>query len=202
MGLRMTHKLVDKVINPSNINRMSVKLAVSIFHETTFTALRYFAEHEDKPWKETAQFIEFIHILWSIVNVKSQDIGIRKRDPNCLPISSPSDERLDLLRKYEHRFAVSRAASGKDKLTNETLSALILMCQTLRHIVPRLLDKGFSFVLLGHLQSDPLEHRFGEYRRQSGCNYFLGVKQVLETERKIKVDIIAFVCYQYLLFVL
>lgn len=189
MGLRMAHKLSERVLHPSNINRTSVKLASSVFHETTFTALKYHASDDDekKHWSESATFIEMIHTLWSIINVKSQDIGMRKRDPNHLPISSPTDARLVLLHHYEKWFAASRFSSGKNKLTNETLSALVLMCQTLRHIVPKLLEKGFGFVLLGHLQSDPLEHRFGQYRQRSGSNYFLGIKQILETERKIKV---------------
>ena len=43
--------------------------------------------------------------------------------------------------------------------------------------------QGFRFVLLGHLQSDQLEHRFGSYRQMSGSDYFISVKQVLESEK-------------------
>lgn len=84
------------------------------------------------------------------------------------------------------------------QLTNETFTALILMCQTLPAIAAHLIKSGYSFVLLGHLQSDKLEQRFGRYRQMLGANYFLGVKQVIESERKIKVInvmlIIAILC--------
>ncbi len=46
---------------------------------------------------------------------------------------------------------------------------------------------GFEYVLLGKFQSDPLEERFGLYRRMSGCNYNVSVNQVLESEKKLKI---------------
>ena len=60
------------------------------------------------------------------------------------------------------------------------------MCDTLRLLTEFLLKIGFKFVLLGHAQSDILEHRFGSYRQMSGSNYFISVKQLLENEKKIK----------------
>lgn len=41
--------------------------------------------------------------------------------------------------------------------------------------------------LSGHFQSDPLEQRFGWYRQLSGANFFISIKQVLESERRIRV---------------
>ncbi len=41
-------------------------------------------------------------------------------------------------------------------------------------------------VLLGCIQSDNIESRFGWYRQLSGGNYFISVKQILDSERKIK----------------
>jgi hypothetical protein len=50
-----------------------------------------------------------------------------------------------------------------------------------------LFDKvQFKYVLLGYISSDPLESRFGWYRQLSGGNYFLSVRQLLQSERKIK----------------
>ena len=190
MALRMAHKLNEKVLNPSVTNRTSAKLAAAIFHESTYSALEYFSDSDEdkKKWGDTAAFLKTIHDLWAIINVKTKSIGYRRRDEKRLPISSISDERLNLLQNFEDLFKASARQSGKEKLSSETLQALILMCQTLRHIVPHLLQAGFQYVLLGHLQSDPLEHRFGEYRQRSGSNYFLAVKQVLESERKMKVS--------------
>ncbi|KAG1677763.1 Neogenin [Nymphon striatum] len=60
------------------------------------------------------------------------------------------------------------------------------MCVTLPAIAQYLLDLGFQYVLLGQLQSDVIESRFGRYRQMSGANYFVSVKQILEAELKIK----------------
>ena len=61
------------------------------------------------------------------------------------------------------------------------------VCDSLCCIAEYLLNKGFHYVLLGHCQSDQLEHRFGRYRQTSGANYFVSFKQLLESEHKIKV---------------
>jgi len=44
----------------------------------------------------------------------------------------------------------------------------------------------FAYVLLGHLQSDAIESRFGWLRQLSGANYFISVKQVIDSDRKIR----------------
>ena len=41
-------------------------------------------------------------------------------------------------------------------------------------------------MLLGQMQSDPLEHRFGSYRRMAGSNYFISVRQIIEAEKCIR----------------
>ena len=46
-------------------------------------------------------------------------------------------------------------------------------------------EKGFEYVLLGLITSDPIEKRFGWYRQLGGANYYLSVRQFLESEKKI-----------------
>ena len=46
-------------------------------------------------------------------------------------------------------------------------------------------EKGFNYVLLGLITSDPIERRFGWYRQLGGANYYLSVRQFLESEKKI-----------------
>lgn len=43
------------------------------------------------------------------------------------------------------------------------------------------------FVLLGKFQSDALEKRFSWYRQMSGANYYISVRQLLESEKRIRV---------------
>lgn len=50
-----------------------------------------------------------------------------------------------------------------------------------------LLDhRGFSYILLGHLQSDAIERRFGWLRQLSSADYYISVRQVTESDRKIR----------------
>ena len=44
-----------------------------------------------------------------------------------------------------------------------------------------------SYVLLGKFQTDNLESRFENYRQLSGSNYLVSMKEVLQSEKKLKV---------------
>ena len=55
--------------------------------------------------------------------------------------------------------------------------------------------RGFDVVPLGHLQSDPIESRFGWLRQMSGANYYVSTKQVMDNDRKIRaVSLLKFSC--------
>ena len=62
----------------------------------------------------------------------------------------------------------------------QTLSALIGLCQYLLN------GCGFNYILLGLCQSDNIESRFGWYRQLSGGNYYISMKQLIDSERKIR----------------
>jgi hypothetical protein len=77
---------------------------------------------------------------------------------------------------------------GKTGLSRETFSAIRQTTVALRELALYLLDaKGLSFVLLGRINSDIIERRFGRYRQLAGANYFLSVRQFLEAEKKIRI---------------
>ena len=60
-------------------------------------------------------------------------------------------------------------------------------CLSLADCASYLMDKlGFLYVLLRHLQSDTIESRFDWLRQLSGANYFISVKQVLDSDKKIR----------------
>jgi hypothetical protein len=46
---------------------------------------------------------------------------------------------------------------------------------------------GSNNVVLGRLHSDAIESRFDWLRQLSGSNYFISMKQVLDSDRKIRV---------------
>ena len=50
-----------------------------------------------------------------------------------------------------------------------------------------LIEKDLDYVLTGNLQSDPIERRFGRYRRSAETNYFISVRQILEAEKCIRI---------------
>ena len=77
--------------------------------------------------------------------------------------------------------------SKKPGLTRETFLALRHTCLALADCCSHLLDRlGFNYVLLGSLQSDAIESRFGWLRQLSGANYYISTRQVLEGDKKIR----------------
>ena len=187
-AIKFAHRLNETALHPSNIQRSSVKHASAIFCESTCDALKYFIEkHDRNNWKGTFTFVQLITTLFKIINVKTSNIGEKKRDDYRKPITNTDSQALTQLSQFE-AFFEKWALSRKPGLSSPTFIASKLMCSSLRQIAVYLIEKhNFKFVLLGHMQSDPLERRFGQYRQLSGANYFISVKQVLENERKIKI---------------
>ena len=74
----------------------------------------------------------------------------------------------------------------KPRLTTETFTACIQSMTAISELAKHLLERhGFHYVLTGKLMSDPLEGRFGWYRQTNGGNFFVSVKQLLQSEKKI-----------------
>ena len=94
MPLRIAHRLTETVLNPKSIEKVNVKLALAIFHESTVHALKHYG------FNETAAFLELILKLWSILNVSNPELGKRKRNVICDPVTSPSDWKLEFLLNF------------------------------------------------------------------------------------------------------
>ena len=66
-NLRKAHKLTYRTLHPGN-NKQSVQLALNIFHETTFTAIKsYFPEE-----LLASECLKLINMWWIISNSKSK----------------------------------------------------------------------------------------------------------------------------------
>jgi hypothetical protein len=75
------------------------------------------------------------------------------------------------------------------KLTKETHSALLQTTSGLLRMAECCLEKkGFNYFLCGKVQTDKLEERFGKYRQQAGSNYNVSIRQVFESESKIRMQ--------------
>jgi len=72
-------------------------------------------------------------------------------------------------------------------LTRETFLAVRQTCQAITGLAKYLINFcGFNYVLLGKIQSDTIEGRFGRIRQLSGANYYISMRQLLESDRKLR----------------
>jgi hypothetical protein len=102
------------------------------------------------------------------------------------PVRSSLDWKLDFLREVAD-FLLRWEQSKKPGLSRETFLALRQTCLSLADCACYLLDKlDFKYILLGRLQSDDIESRFGWLRQLAGANYFISMRQVLEGDEKIR----------------
>jgi len=187
MALKKAHRLTPSSLDPKSIEKTSVRLAVAVFSESTRDALQFYAIHEGhSDWSSTADFISLILKLWNIMNVKTRTKGKHKRDYTMDPIRSSLDWKLEFLREFAD-FLQRWESSGRPGLTKETFLALRHTCLALSDCASFLLDRrAHQYVLLGHLQSDAIESRFGWLRQLAGANYYISMRQVIEGDKKIR----------------
>ena len=189
--VKMAHKLSEKVLHPTSIEKTNVSLADALFHESTISALTYYSE-EFPEWKETAKFLQIIRNWWNISNVKTLFHGQKKRNPFLAPITSEDCENVKYLKKFSAWIlSWKESCKGKDGkklgLSSETFLAVKQTTDALSALASYLLKEGLlSYILTGHLQSDSLEKRFGWYRQLGVSNYFISVRQILEAEKSIR----------------
>ena len=181
--VKIATKLNKSTFNPKNIQRTSVKLALSVFHETTEIGLKFYNNPE---WQGTIIFLQKIIKFWKILNVKSPNIGQNNRDLYRDPVRSINDWKLDFLEEMQ-QFFYKWSISSTHGLSKETFLANMTTCKGLIECTKYLLGHcEYNYVLLGHFQSDPLESRFGWYRQMSGGNYYISAKQLMKSKTKIK----------------
>jgi hypothetical protein len=185
--LKMAHKLKDKVLHPLSIEKTNVKLADAAFHESTINALEFYSKNGHPEFSDTTEFLMIVRKLWNITNVKTPNVGQKKRDDSRQPIREPTDENLLYLLEFAAWVKEWRGQT-KLSLTKETTTAVHQTCTALVELARHMLtDRQFQYVLLGQFQSDAIEQRFGWYRQLSGANYYVSVRQVLEAEKSIRV---------------
>ena len=121
------------------------------------------------------------------MNMKTKSKGKNKHQLTMHPIRSSLDWKIEFLREFA-AFLELWENSKTPGLSPETFLALRHTCLSLADCAAYLLDRlGFSFVLLGQLQSDAIESRFGWLGQLSGANYYISMRQVLKSDRKIRV---------------
>ena len=78
-------------------------------------------------------------------------------------------------------------ASKRPGVSSETFQSSIQTSEVLVNLPDYLInEKGLEYVLLGNIQSVPLERRFSWYRQSSGANYHISVLQIIQSEKIIR----------------
>jgi len=176
--IKFAPRLNDKSLAPMPIERSNVKLASNIFHESTVSALRHYAtEHPE--YLETAQFLQTIRTWFDICNVRTPFVGIQKRDQNKTTLTLDNEHPREFFRKFSAWLDVWRATAPRNlALSNETFGTSQQTTLALPALANYLLEKKqFHYVLLGKIQSDALEGRFGYYRSLTGVMTLLSKKR-------------------------
>lgn len=190
--LKYSYHLSSKALNPSSLERQNVKLALQVFNEFVAEALD---AHGDLPAfthaKETANFVTVIVRWWKIVNVKTPHNGFHHRDVCEQPMSSLSDDPklafLDALVTWLDVWEFYKHDNGT--LTKETLTALRHSAYALLEFTKYCLaELGYKYMLLGKVQTDGVEHRFGQYRQMAGGHYHISIRQLYECEGRLRLQ--------------
>ncbi|VEN43153.1 unnamed protein product [Callosobruchus maculatus] len=177
-------KLNEKSLYPNNLERQNVTLVDNIFHESTIAALQ-----SCSIFGGTASFLQIIRNWWSVVNVKSNFKGQIKRNVLATPILSVSEDKLNFLKKFVEWLDAWHQSPTSKGLTQDTYNALkrstLVLIEIIKYSFPKF---DIDYILPGKFQTDNLEKRFSRYRNLSGCNYNVSVKQIYESEKKIRIQ--------------
>lgn len=73
-------------------------------------------------------------------------------------------------------------------LSKETMAALKLTTYGLLELTSYCINElKLQYILPGKFQTDSLENRFSQYRQLSGSNYHISIRQLFESEKKIRI---------------
>lgn len=183
--IKQAPKLNMKTIYPTNFDRQRVGLVLNIIHESTIATL-YTLENVD-----TAQFLEVISIWFTIINNRSIVDGIKDRNKYAEAITSSNCYQVDFLKRFVswlEAWEVIEEQVHVGGLTKDTFNAAGVCTRgIIQLIVSSFISCDIEYFLPGKFQTIALEKRFGRYRELSGCNYNVSVKQIIESEKKLRV---------------
>ena len=188
--VKLAPSLTYKALFPSNLDRQRVPLALGVFNEYNVAALKLVGEND------SANFISIILQWWNIVNVKNKFVGMKTRNTFSQPITKEDQANLmHLVQFLKWLEAWQNLAGPIGRLTTETINALTRTVNAVIQLSEYALNTlGIEYLLLGKLQTDNLEARFGEYRQLSGANYLVSVQQILESEKKLRIYSVLCMC--------
>ena len=191
MLLKFGFSLNLKALYPSSMERQNVKLALKIFNPFVIEGLQHF--NKDIPNAQgTADFLKIILKWWHIINVKTPLKGKRLRDIFQEPIVKSkivNNQQIDFLKQMLIWLDNWKSDNFKNKLTPQTHKALTHTIYGVLEIVTYCFKElNLNYILLGKLQTDPLENRFGRYRQLAGGQYHISIRQLYESEKRLRIQ--------------
>ncbi|KAG0416296.1 hypothetical protein HPB47_006512 [Ixodes persulcatus] len=151
--LKVVQKLTASHINPSNLQKMNVRLATQLFSRSVALGLRYYREKDTPGLQDslgTEEFTLLVNNLFDALNAKIPDEGIRINSPQIRII----EEFLEMLNSTEKGCKDNNTKMFTSQMTAESLRVTLM---SVLDIVEFLHSQGVRYVLTAKLNQDPLE---------------------------------------------
>ncbi|GFO18373.1 group XV phospholipase a2 [Plakobranchus ocellatus] len=180
--------LTKSAVQPNNIEKQKVSLALQVFSEKTSAALKT-STLSCESFLQTATFLDEVIHLWKVFNCKTPLQSIYQRDPDRAAIDSSAqgDRQIKTLLAWAERAKAMEPNSHprQQKLTRDTAKAVHWTCRCLVALSAHLLntDAAYShqFVTLGFFQQDDIEQHFGHFRMSAGNNFYISAQDIYNT---------------------
>ncbi|GBN49549.1 hypothetical protein AVEN_64732-1 [Araneus ventricosus] len=190
--LKFGIELTRKALWPTNLERQNVSLALKIFSSNLVKGLLELGEkHNLMHYGDTLKFLNIFCTWWDIANVKTVTKGKHKNNPMAEPITdSLNDIKKEFLKKFIAWLdKYEKMNSSNCRFSRETHSALSQTSQAFLSVTEYCCNNlNMYYLLLGKIQTDKLESRFGQYRSMSGDQYHISIRQLYETENKLRIS--------------
>ena len=102
---------------------------------------------------------------------------------NIDEFSKQMEEFSDWLEQWYTEYPDFCLTTPTYQALRQTVSATVGLC---KYLLENGDSNGIAYILLGNLQQDFLEGRFGWWRQLSGANYYCQILQFLQAEKSIR----------------
>ncbi|KAL1424099.1 hypothetical protein MTO96_003598 [Rhipicephalus appendiculatus] len=156
-GLRTVPKLTTAHVNPNPFQKLSVKLAVQLFSESTASGMEFYARRDEckklHMSAATVQFTRRMNDLYDCLNTKRPQ-QVQYNEAEHITTLKENIKWLDRWYEYIQTLPKQRQICFLSKPTSE---ALRLTLHSVVALIEYLLKSGFQYVLVGNFGQDPLE---------------------------------------------
>lgn len=174
-AVKSCSKLTEAHINPTNFQKMSVKLSTQIFSHSVAAAIRTF--HDTKKFKDdikpkaipTAEFIDKMNKLFDTLNSKT--LSSRNVYNAALQESNTSRIFLEEMKSYVRNVYVPGNIHWKSGLVQTINGILNLLDEALETL-------NINFLFTSRFNQDIIENLFGLIRSKGGNNTHPSVYEI------------------------